>query len=48
MSDNTPQAAPSAAPAPAASAATPNGNGNGKRKRMLTTLASALVVAGIG
>ncbi len=48
MSDNTPQAAPSAAPAPAASAATPTGNGNGKRKRMLTTLATALVVAGIG
>jgi membrane fusion protein (multidrug efflux system) len=50
MSDNKPQAAPSAAPAPAAPAATPtgNGNGNGKRKRMLTTLAAALVVAGVG
>ncbi|KHK58538.1 hemolysin D [Ralstonia sp. A12] len=47
MSDNKPQAAaPSAAPAPAAAA--PNGNGNGKRKRMLTTLAAALVVAGVG
>ena len=47
MSDNKPQAAPSAAPAPTPAAA-PNGNGNGKRKRMLTTLAAALVVAGVG
>lgn len=46
MSDNTPQAAPSAAPAQAAPAAIQNGNG--KRKRMLTTLAAALVVAGVG
>jgi len=48
MSDNTPQAAPSAAPAPAAPAALPNGNGNDKRRRMLTTLAAALVIAGVG
>ena len=47
MSDNKPQAAPSAAPAPTPAAA-PNGNGNGKRKRMLTTLAAALVIAGVG
>lgn len=50
MSDNKPQAAQPAAPTPAAPAApsSSNGNGNGKRKRMLTTLAAALVVAGVG